>query len=208
MPTLQGAADAFDHGFDVPADYDAVFGTPTAVASPAYQGRVNSLQIDSPGNEGVRKNISGSPSRGFTALPVIKPSNPASDVIICALHSVTSNIQARIVWDPDGNLVAYIGGGTRAEGQQIPADTWAWIEAIYKVSAATHELFWRINGFDQPTASVAATGSDSVDYAQILSASGNGALTWHAGGYWIWGSAAADNDWHGEPRPFASVTIR
>lgn len=208
MPSVQGT-DAFDHGFDVPADYDALFGTPTAVTTPLYQSRLNSLSIDSPGNEGVRKNITGSPSRGWQAFPVRIPGNPTTTAVtFCAIHSVTSNIQARISVNTSGVIHAFIGAGSQQNGPTLTADTWYWVEMIYNVSAATHSLLWRVNGTDQTTATVAATGSDSCDYAQLVSLSGNGTLTWHVGGYWNWGSAASDSDWLGEPSEAVGPALR
>lgn len=199
MPTVQGT-DAFDHGFDVPADYDTVFGTPTAVTSPLYQGRLNSCEIDSPGNEGVRKNITDSPSRGWMGFPFRIPSNPSGGALtLCAMHSVTSNIQCRITVNTSGQMRAFIGAGTDVGGPTLTPEVFYWVELIYNVVDTTHTLLWRVNGGDQPTPTVSATGSDSIDYGQLVSLSGGGTVTWHAGGYWSWGSAASDTDWLGEP---------
>lgn len=199
MPTVQGT-DAFDHGFDVPADYDAKFGTPTAVTTPLYQSKLNTLEINSPGNEGVRKNITGSPSRGWMGFPIRIPASPTTtSVVLAAMHSVTSNIQAKVQVNTSRVMGAYIGGGSVATGPTLAVDTWYWVELIYDASAATHALYWRVNGVDQSLATVAATGSDTVNYGQILSGSGDGTLTWYCGGKWSWGSAASSTDWLGEP---------
>lgn len=208
MPDVQGI-DSFDHGFDVGPDYDQVFTVAqlSAVTSPLYQERLNSLRVDviASTNIGVRKNITGSPSRGWTGFPLMIDDNPVtSSISVLGLHSVTSNIQARLAVSTGGVLFAFIGGGSNQNGPTLTLDTFYWIEVIYDVSAATHELLWRVNGVDQTTATVAATGSDSIDYGQLVTVSGSGTGIWYAGGYWSWGSAISDTDWLGEPSPPSS----
>lgn len=209
MPTIQGGPDAFDHGFDVPADYDAIFGTPTAVTTPLYQDRLNSLEINSPGNEGVRKNISGSPGRAWMAMPVRVPSTPSSvAVVLAALHSVTTNIQARVAANIDGNFQAYVGAGTPVAGPSLAPESFHWLQMIYNTLTTTHTLHWRLGTATQTPATVAGTASDSVDYGQVMSLSGNGTLTWHVGGYWLWGTASADDDWLDEPEIFTPTGLQ
>ena len=195
MPSVQGVST-----HEVGESYAATFGTPTPVTSPLYQGRLNSLEINATGaNEGVRKTITGSPDRGWMGCPVSLLGTPSSGMGLFRIHSVTSNILAQISVSSGNVLFAFIGGGGTATGPTITPGTFYWIEAIYNVINATHTLLWRVNGADQTAATVAATGSDSVDYSQLFSSSGG--TDWYAGGYWAWGSAASDADYLGEPSP-------
>lgn len=202
MPTVQGI-DSFDHGFDVPDDYDAFFNVdgvdPSAVTDPLYQGRLNSLRISPTGsNEGVRKNLTGSPSRGWTGFPYRIASSPSGPQGISRLHSLTSNNNAAIAVTSTREIFAFFTTpGTVESGPVLDVDTWYWIEQIFNVIGDTHTLFWRVNGVDQVPVTVAGTAGDSVQYAQLFSTSGE--ATWYAGGYWAWGSAASDSDWLGEP---------
>lgn len=211
MPTQQGT-DSFDHGFDVPADYDAVFGSPTSAGSPLYQGRNASLRIDAASGaatHGVRKNITGSPGLGWMGFPLRISATPAGAVTLAALHSVTSDKQARIQVNASRVLGAYIAGGSLQTGATISVDTWYWIEMIYDATAATHSLYWRVAGSDQTTATVSATGSDTCDFSQLFSLFDDASLTWYSGGYWSWGSASTSSDWLGEPsEPVADEVLR
>lgn len=195
MPDLQGIS-----AHSVGETYATTFGTPTIVASPLYQGRQNSLSIDSPGNEGYRKTISGSPSRGYMGFPFTIPANPAGGALtLAAMHSVTSNIQCRLTVNTSGQMRAFIGGGTDVGGPTLTPNQFYWVDMIYKVVNATHELLWWVDGAAQSTPTVAATGSDSVDYGQLVSLTGGGTVTWTAGGFWAWGSSELDTDILGPP---------
>jgi len=186
----------------VAGSYDAFFNVdgvdPSGVTSPLYQDCTHSLRISPTGsNEGVRKNLTGSPSRGWTGFPYQIEATPSGGQGILRLHSNISNINASISIDGTHTSFAFIGGGSSIAGPTLAIDTWYSIEAIYNVINTTHELLWRIDGVDQTAATVAATASDAVTYAQLFSTSGG--ATWYAGGKWSWGSAANDADWSGEP---------
>ena len=205
MPTVQGT-DSFDHGFDVPADYDSVFGTPTAVTTPLYQDRLNSLEINSPGNEGVRKNITGSPVRGWSAFPLRVPSAlPSGDVVTLGLQDAAS-VPARIIVTSSGIYASL--GASFVTATSFSVDTWHWVEMIYDVNDGTgiKKLYWRMDGTDKETVTLSSAAS-TVSFAQIVSLSGNASLTWYTGGYWVWGSAASSSDWLGEPSAFPGAGL-
>lgn len=200
MPVIQGTDDWSD-AISAPP-YAAVFGTPTKVTTLEllYQDTPRSLEIDSPGNEGARRSITGSPSRGWMGIPFRIPANPSGGALtVAAMHSVTSNIQARLAVSTAGVIHTFIGAGSSANGPTLTLGAFYWVELQYDVSAATHRLLWWVNGAPQTAATVEATESDSVDYGQLVSLSGGGTVTWHAGGKWKWGSAGSDDDVLGEP---------
>ena len=199
MPTIQGTDDFSNV---VAGSYDAFFNVdgvdPSGVTSPAYLNQPNSLRISPTGsNEGVRKNITGSPTRGWTAFPFQISTAPSSGQGILRLHSNTTNINASISITSGLVINAFIGAGGAANGPTLAVNTWYWIEAIYNVITTTHTLLWRVNGVDQTSATVAGTALDSVTYSQLFSTSGD--APWYTGGYWGWGTAASDSDWQGEP---------
>lgn len=204
MPSIQGE-DSFDHGFDVPADYDAVFSTPAPIAvdTPQYLDEPKALEIVSgTGNTGVRKNITGAPSRGWTGFALEIGADPTTtSITVAAMLAVTSNFQARIAVNTDGLIFAFIsGGGTTPSGPDIVADPgYHWIEYQYDLTQTTHRVRWRVDDVLQTPAELTGqTAGDTVSYGQLLSATGNGVSTWH-GAAWKWGTASSDDDWHGEP---------
>lgn len=202
MPTVQGTDD-FDHAIDT-SFYDAVFGAPVAVASPLYQSQPRSLEVVSAGsNIGVRKNYSGSPARGWLAAPLrVASALPADDVVVASFLSGTGTV-ARLVVATVG-LYPFVSGQTQPE-VAIDPDEFNWVEAIFDVSGTTHALHWALNGVTQTPATLTGQVASSVVYNQLVSLSGNAALTWHAG-LWKWGSAASSSDWLGEPAAPAGVT--
>lgn len=202
--TIQGE-DSFDHGFDVPADYDTVFSTPapTAVDTPQYQDEPKALEIVSgSGNTGVRKNITGSPSRGWAGFALEIGADPiTASVTLAAMLAVTSNFQARISINTSGVLAPFItGGGTTPTGPDIVADPgYHWIEYQYDLTQTTHRLRWRVDDVLQTPAELGGqTAGDTVSYNQLVSISGNGVSTWHAAA-WKWGLTDGDDVWLGEP---------
>lgn len=205
MPTIQGT-DAFDHGFDVPADYDATFGTPTAVASPLYQGRNYSLEINSPGNEGVRKNYTGSPTRtwaGFAVYTNSLPPGPAG-VTIFGMQSAASDV-ARVYFDASVGIAAYTSTGS-SSSTAITLTTFNWIEVIFNVAANPHTMFWQVNGSNGPSVPSHAVAASTVDFNQLVALAGDDTLSFYIGGYWAWGTASSDSDWLGEPGTRMSPT--
>lgn len=205
MPTIQGT-DPFTNV--VAGNYDAFFnvdGTdPSGVTSPLYQDCTHSLRISPTGsNEGVRKNLTGSPSRGWTGFPYYITTSPSGGQGILRMSAVTAGILANVSISAARAIHAFVGAGSVVNGPTLDIDTWYWIEAIYNVLSNPHVLHWRVNGVDQTPAEVAATGGDSVGYAQLFSSSGG--ATWYAGGKWSWGSATSDSDWSGEPSPAANA---
>lgn len=198
MPTVQGT-DLFTNV--VAGSYDAFFNVdgvdPSGVTSPVYQDSTHSLKITPTGsNEGIRKNLTGSPSRGWTGFAYQVDAAPSGGQGISRIHSNISNLNATLSISTGMVLFVFITGGSSFNGPTISADTWYWIEQIYNVTGTTHTLLWRVNGVDQTSATATGTASDSVTYAQPFSTSGG--ATWYAG-KWSWGSAANDADWLGEP---------
>lgn len=201
MPTIQGGPDAFDHGFDVPVDYDNVFGTPTAVTDPLYQGRLNSLEINAPGNEGVRKNYSGGTTRAWVGFPIRFASFPTGgDTRVLTISAASDLAECFLYVNGSGQMYMNVGPNFSTSSSALSLDTFYWIEAIFDVSTTTYSGTWRISGSDQDDVDSGVLASASTcDYNQLLSFSGEGTMTWYAGGYWVWGSAASASDWLGEP---------
>lgn len=200
MPTIQGGPDAFDHGFDVPADYDNTFGTFDALTSPLYQNRLNTLHALTNGtNQGVRKNISGSPQRAWAAFPFRYTPQPSGSTVQVFNFGTNSGVTGGLGVGSTGFFTFTSAGGVGAPEFAASANTWYWIELIYSVSGTAHTTHARINGSDGPTAN--GTSTDTfVTFNQVLSTAGNPTgfdLYW--GGYWVWGTAASTTDWLGEP---------
>lgn len=199
MPTVQGT-DAFDHGFDAPADYDNVFGTPAAVTTPLYQSRLNTLQLTaSASNEGVRKNISGTPTIGWAGFPFAIDSLVTGEVIGVANFGTASGAVARLYAGSTGLLLSDVPGTSSTAETAISPDTFYWIEMLY--DCVNHDARVYINGALALSLDGSGTAT-TISFHQLLASpfggSPAGVQLWY-GGYWAWGSAASLSDTLGEP---------
>lgn len=200
MPTIQGGPDAFDHGFDAPADYDNVFGTTVAVTSPLYQSRLNTLElVADASNNGVRKNISGSPTIGWAAFPFAIDSLVTGEVLPVANFGTASGAVARLYCGSTGLLLSDVPGAAGSSEFAISTDTFHWVEMLY--DCANHDARVYIDG----SLAISVDGSGTattISFHQLLlgpfGGSPAGVKVWY-GGYWVWGSGAALDDILGEP---------
>lgn len=202
-PTVQWV-DEFNHSITSPTYYSTLWGTPTAVTSPIVDSdHPNSLKISSLNgtNQGVRKLITGSPTKGWTGFwyrPDFLPT--ISDVLIVQVVDATG-AQARVVLGQNGTAYAYIlgGGNSVSAPGTLVVDEWYWIEVIFDVNAAggTKKLYWRINGVDMNTPTFTAVAS-TITHIQLFSGTADGTMDWYAAS-WRGGSVAAVTDWLGEP---------
>lgn len=198
MPTIQGI-DAYDHGFDVPADYDAVFGSPAAVTTPLYQNRLNTLEfLTASGNLGIRKNLTGSPTLAWTGFPWRTNAYSTSPNLVQIANFSTGSQVGRIWLNPTGVYLNTVG--TFGSITAVSLNTWYWIEVIAELTGTTMNLFGRINGVDMDSSSDTVTAGQTWSYIQLLSLPGDTAgVTTNYGGYWAWGTASSTADWLGEP---------
>ena len=196
--------DDFNHAITAPTFYPNVFSTPTSVGSPVFQSQPASLEVISAGsNIGVRKNITGSPVMPWTAFAWQADANASvtSAATIVALHPAVGN-EFRIAIGTDGVIHAQFTAGSVVNGSTYAtyggAGTWLWIEAKADFNGTTYTGYWRINDVDQTNATKSGETASSCDYMQLISYSGGGNLTWHAGN---WNGGYADNstDWMGTP---------
>lgn len=198
MPTVQGTDD-FNHAINSGA-YDAFFGAPVQVLTPIYQSQPATLKIPSAGtNVGVRKNITGSPTKGWMGWALRFETIPTGAGVVCGELRDAGGTVTRFVVESSGELHCYVSGGVVRSYGVIAADTWYWVEAIFDVNDGTgiKKCYWRVNGVDQTTASDTVAAS-TLSWSQLLSLDGNGTADWYVG-LWKWGSAASVTDWLGEP---------
>lgn len=198
MPTTQGTDD-FNHAITAGYYVDGFFGTPTAVGSPLYQLQPQSLSIVTNGsNVGVRHNITGSPTRGWAAFPFRFTTLPAgSGYQVANFQSAAADRGA--LWMGSTGIYISVTGGN---GTIFPlsVNTWYWIEMIFDVSTATHQVFGRVNGVDMNSPAGFAAGSAStLSFHQLISLAGDPAGFTNYYGMWKWGSATTNADWLGEP---------
>src|SRR5262245_10209307 len=107
MPTLQGVS-RHESG----ESYSSTFGTPTIVTTPSllYQGRLNSLAIDAPGNEGVRKDYSGSPVRAYAGFPLRLTAAPAGgDTRVLTISSLADLAECFVYVNGSAQLYLNVG---------------------------------------------------------------------------------------------------
>lgn len=199
MPTVQGTDD-FNHTI-VAGAYDAFFGTPTQVLTPIYQSQPATLKVpsDNVNTVGVRKNITGAPTKGWMATAFRFETIPTVTGVNFAELRDAAGTVARVGCDSSGNVFAFQGGSTIQNYGIITADTWYWLEMIFDVNDGTgvKKLYWRINGVNQTTCTDTAAAS-TISWSQIVSLNTNG-IADHYSGLWKWGSAATSTDWLGEP---------
>lgn len=198
MPTVQGTDD-FNHTI-VSGSYDAFFGAPTQVLTPIYQSQPATLKIapDNVNTQGVRKNITGSPTKGWMAWALRFETIPTTAGVLCGeLRDAAATVARFTVAATTGELFCYVSGGATRSWGNITADTWYWIEAIFDVNDGTgvKKCYWRVNGVDQTTATDTVAAS-TISWSQLVSTSGFG--DWYCG-LWKWGTASTTSDWLGEP---------
>jgi hypothetical protein len=208
MPALQGV-DSFAHRVASAAGgglYDTVFGTPTFDTGTVYEGGLASMLIDSPGNEGVRNLITGTPTRGFVAFALRFSAFPTgADTRLLTISSLGDLAECFLYINTIGQLYINVGPNFSPNAAALSLDTWYWIEVIFDVSTTTYTATWRINEASQTGVNSGVLASAStIDYAQLLSFSGEGTMTWRCGG-WTWGSASSGTDWLGK-RKFRTMT--
>jgi hypothetical protein len=203
MPTVQGTDD-FNHAIDAGYYTDAFFspgaGNPEAVNSPLYRSQPKSLHITTAaGNSGVRHNITGAPTRGWAAFPLqVSALATAGDVMVAGFQSAATDV-GRLHLGSSGLFLVNSTGTTGAEFAITP-NTWYWVEMIFDVSGANHNVYGRVAGSDMtsPAAFSAGAGS-SLDFHQLISLAGDTPALSEYFGMWEWGSAASNSDWLGEP---------
>ena len=191
MPTVQ-ATDDFNHAIDSGYYTDGFFGAPTAVSSPLYQAQPKSLEIVTTADPtGVRENLSGTPTRGWTGFPFRTSTLTNAKV---GNFWTASFGEAGEFWLGSTGLYAVIGGNQTTE-IAIATGAWYWVECIYDVSSGTHRMIIKVGESTQEATSTAA--ATTVESCQLLGQFSPGA-TFHYG-LWKYGSAASNTDWLGEP---------
>lgn len=200
MPTVQGTSNF--PSFNVPADFDVVNGTPTAVSSPLYQNRLNTMQIVAAGGsaQGVEKNLTGTPTRGWMGIALRRDASPSSGLLAGELHNSGAGARAQIRWTAAGELHANLQGETTtANNFATSAGSWYWVEMIYLCAAGTYLLDWQVNGSTQTAAQRTGGAGTTLDFVDAGCDAGDTGLTFFVGGYWAWGTATSQSDWLGEP---------
>ena len=195
MPTVQGTDD-FNHAIDAGFYTDGFFGTPVAVGTPLYASQPATLEIETPGGaEGVRHDLSGSPTRGWAAFPFQTPAL-ASGSFSVANFSTPGGSSGQMLLGSTGLFIA----NSTNNGAETPItpDTWYWVEMIFDVSANPHQVYGRVNGVDMgapPTGH--AVAADAIEFHQLVNFGDTGETALY--GWWQWGTAASISDWLGEP---------
>lgn len=179
-----------------PTGYSAVFGTPTRVESPLNGNLRYSVEIDSPGAEGLRKSLSsGTPTKGWAGFAFQVPSIPASQVSLCTMNDLAEGVE---IYIESTGLRCFFSGGSNVLYGAITPNTWYWVELIFDSNdgTGTKRAYWRVNGVDQTTVTKVAAGS-TMSNVQMLSFAGQPALTWVLGG-WAWGTVQTVIEWNGD----------
>lgn len=199
MPTVQGTDD-FNHAIDAGYYADGFFGAPTAVTSPLYQSNPKSLSIVADGgNQGVRHNVSGTPTRGWAAFAFRAESLPvAATTAVCTFGTAGGVVPA--LYMGSVGIYASIAGVDGTE-LAISADTWYWVECIADVSGATRRMHYRVGGVDGTTAEHTDVAT-TISWHQFISFAGDTSAVQRYYSWWNWGEAASASDWLGEPAGF------
>lgn len=204
MPTVQGT-DPFEHGSVAAPPFSLVFGAPTIVTSPTYpHGGVKTLSVvTTGGNIGVRYNISATPDRGWQGI-AFRITSDWVEAQFATIGAVAGNTP-RLALNASRQIYGFFtGGGTSSvPSTALDLDEWHWLEMIFNVTGTTRNCYWRLNGVDQDPFDKSGESASTASYAQFLSFSGDPVGGTLLMGLWKWGSAAADDDWLGEP-PFAA----
>lgn len=196
MPTTQGTDD-FNHAISA-AFYDSVFGVPAAVTSPLYQVQPKTLQIvTTGGNIGVRKNITGAPTRAWAAFPFRTPALPTSTAVRLCNFSANGGATIGAIELGAGGMYATLGA-TIGASTVISIDTWYWIECILDVTTTAGTMNWRMAGTTRGQAAATITAG-TVDFHQLLSLAADPSGFTLNYGMWKWGTATSITDWLGEP---------
>lgn len=92
----------------------------------------------------------------FDALPTTNITE------LAAAYTVTSGIHMRLGYDLSGNKlkIALNGGSPVFASSTLAAGQWYVIDMKYDTSTGTHAADWRINGVDQPAASVGSAATN------------------------------------------------
>ena len=194
------AVDDFNHAIDSGYYTDGFFGSPTAVGTPLYQGRNPSLEINSPGNEGVRHNYAGGTTRGRVGFPFRTPAFPTGgDTRLLTISSAGDLAECSLYVTEGGSLLINVGANF-TPNVGISIDTFYFIEVIFDVSTTTYTATWEVDGVSKTGVSSGVLGSASTcDYNQLLSFTGEGTMTWYAGGYWEYDVVSSGTDFLGAP---------
>ena len=202
MPTIQATND-FNHAIDAGYYVDGFFspgaGNPAAVGTPLYHSQPQSLKIvTGSGNSGVRHNLTGAPTRGWCGFAFQSDLAGTVDCNVCGFQSAALDV-GRLAIGTSG-LYLYTSTAPVGASLAISAATWYWIEMIFDVSGANHQMYGRVNGVDLGTPGAHAAGSSSnVSFHQLIGLAGDSSVTTNYYGVWYYGSAANNTDWLGEP---------